>query len=115
VDPQQYDGGAPSDNFFNVLQDALIKNFRDEVYDHLALAERYELAKDAKSATLWLRRGHQARQWRLGHIGRRQVELRALPRRLGRECCTTASMVSGYPTTTPSVSTSRSRSSIFRG
>ncbi len=55
LDPQQHDGGATPDNFLNVLQDALIKNFRDELYDHLALAERYEFAEDAKSATFWLR------------------------------------------------------------
>ena len=57
LDPQQHDGGATPDNFLNVLQDALIKNFRDELYDHLALAERYEFAEDAKSATFWLRPG----------------------------------------------------------
>jgi ABC-type transport system substrate-binding protein len=38
-----------------VLHDALIKNFRDELYDHLALDERYEFAEDARSATFWLR------------------------------------------------------------
>jgi peptide/nickel transport system substrate-binding protein len=57
LDPQQHDGGATPDNFLNVLQDALIKNFRDELYDHPALAERYEFAEDAKSATFWLRPG----------------------------------------------------------
>src|SRR6266446_2683999 len=57
LDPQQHDGGATPDNFLNVLQDALIKNFRDELYDHLALAERYEFAEDAKSATFRLRSG----------------------------------------------------------
>src|SRR5229473_6260740 len=57
LDPQQHDGGATPDNFLNVLQDALIKNFRDELYDHLALAERYEFAEDAKNATFWLRPG----------------------------------------------------------
>jgi peptide/nickel transport system substrate-binding protein len=57
LDPQQHDGGATPDNFLNVLHDALIKNFRDELYDHLALAERYEFAEDAKSATFRLRPG----------------------------------------------------------
>jgi peptide/nickel transport system substrate-binding protein len=57
LDPQQHDGGATPDNFLNVLQDALIKNFRDELYDHLALVERYEFAEDAKSATFRLRPG----------------------------------------------------------
>ena len=62
VVPDLEDGGAAPDNFLNVLQDPLIKNFRDELYDHLALAERYGFAEDAKSATLWLRPGHQAPQ-----------------------------------------------------
>jgi peptide/nickel transport system substrate-binding protein len=57
LDPQQHDGGATPDNFLNVLHDALIKNFRDELYDHLALAERYEFGEDAKSATFRLRPG----------------------------------------------------------
>ena len=57
LDPQQHDGGATPDNFLNVVHDALIKNFREELYDHLALAERYEFAEDAKSATFWLRSG----------------------------------------------------------
>jgi len=57
LDPQQHDGGATPDNFLNVLHDALIKNFREELYDHLALAERYEFAEDAKSAVFRLRPG----------------------------------------------------------
>jgi peptide/nickel transport system substrate-binding protein len=55
LDPQHHDGGATPDNFLNVLHDALIKNFREELYDHLALAERYEFAEDARSATFRLR------------------------------------------------------------
>jgi peptide/nickel transport system substrate-binding protein len=39
------------------LQDALIKNFREVRFDHPALAERYEFAEDAKSATFRLRPG----------------------------------------------------------
>jgi peptide/nickel transport system substrate-binding protein len=57
LDPQQHDGGATPDNFLNVVHDALIKNFREELYEHLALAERYEFAEDAKSATFRLRPG----------------------------------------------------------
>jgi ABC-type transport system substrate-binding protein len=57
LDPQQHDGGATPDNFLNVVQDALIKNFRDQLYDHLALAGHYEFAEDAKSATFRLRPG----------------------------------------------------------
>ena len=57
LDPQQHDGTASPDNFLMALHDGLIKNFRDEHYDHPALAERYEFAEDAKSATFWLRPG----------------------------------------------------------
>ena len=57
LDPQQHDGGATGDNFLNVLQDALIKNFREKLYDHLALAEHFEFAEDARSATFRLRPG----------------------------------------------------------
>src|SRR5215469_787161 len=57
LDPLQHDGGATPDNFLNVLQDGLIKNFREKLYDHLALAEHFEFAEDAKSATFRLRQG----------------------------------------------------------
>jgi peptide/nickel transport system substrate-binding protein len=57
LDPQQHDSGATPDNFLNVVHDALIKNFREELYDHLALADRYDLAEDARSATFRLRSG----------------------------------------------------------
>ncbi len=57
LDPQEHDGGATPDNFLMALHDALIKNSGTDLYDHLALAERYEFAKDAKSATFWLRKG----------------------------------------------------------
>src|SRR5262244_781690 len=57
LDPQQHDGGATPDNFLNVLHDALIKNFRSELYDHPALADRFDFAEDAKSATFRLRQG----------------------------------------------------------
>src|SRR6516164_10755526 len=55
LDPLQHDGGATGDNFLNIVQDALIKNYRDKLYDHLALAERFEFAEDAESATFRLR------------------------------------------------------------
>ena len=57
LDPQQHDGTASPDNFLMALHDGLIKNFRDRRYDHPALAERYEFAEDAKSATFFLRPG----------------------------------------------------------
>jgi peptide/nickel transport system substrate-binding protein len=57
LDPQTHDGGATPDNFLNIVHDALIKNFRDKRYDHLALAERFEFAEDASSVTFWLRPG----------------------------------------------------------
>jgi peptide/nickel transport system substrate-binding protein len=57
LDPQQHDGTASPDNFLMALQDALIKNFREAHYDHPALAEGFDLAEDAKSATFRLRPG----------------------------------------------------------
>ena len=57
LDPQEHDGTASPDNFLMALHDGLIKNFREEHYEHPALAERYEFSEDAKSATFWLRPG----------------------------------------------------------
>src|SRR5258708_13947624 len=57
LDPQQHDGTATPDNFLFANQDALIKNFRDRKYDHLALAEKFDFAEDGKSATFQLRAG----------------------------------------------------------
>ena len=57
LDPQQHDGTASPDNFLMALHDGLIKNFRDELYDHTALADHYDFAEDAKSATFRLRAG----------------------------------------------------------
>src|SRR5882724_8875489 len=57
LDPQEHDGGATTDNFLNALHDALIKNSRETLFDYPGLAERYEFAPDAKSATFWLRPG----------------------------------------------------------
>src|SRR3954454_14305609 len=54
LDPQQHDGTATPDNFINAVHDALIKNFRDRKYDHLALAEHFEFPEDAQSATFRL-------------------------------------------------------------
>ena len=55
LDPGQHDGSATPDNFINVLHDALIKNYKKELYDHLALAEHFEFPEDARSATFRLR------------------------------------------------------------
>jgi ABC-type transport system substrate-binding protein len=57
LDPQQHDGTATPDNFLNALHDGLIKNSGTRKFDHLALAERYEFAEDAKSCTFVLRSG----------------------------------------------------------
>ena len=54
-DPQQHDGTATPDNFLMVCQDALIKNYKKQTYDHLALADLFEFAEDARSATFRLR------------------------------------------------------------
>src|SRR5215475_11689319 len=57
LDPQEHDGTATPDNFLTALHDGLIKNQGTELYDHPALAEKFEIAKDAKSATFTLRKG----------------------------------------------------------
>jgi peptide/nickel transport system substrate-binding protein len=54
-DPLQHDGSATPDNFLMVCQDALIKNYKKQTYDHLSLADRFEFAEDARSATFRLR------------------------------------------------------------
>src|SRR6188768_948043 len=55
LDPGQHDGSVTPDNFLNVVHDALIKNYKKELYDHLALADHFEFAEDARSATFRLR------------------------------------------------------------
>ncbi len=57
LDPQDHDGTASPDNFLTIVHDALIKNQGKQLYDHLALAESFEFAKDATSATFKLRSG----------------------------------------------------------
>src|SRR5207253_6752429 len=57
LDPQEHDGTATPDNFFTALHDALIKNQGTALYDHPALAEKFAIAPDAKSATFTLRKG----------------------------------------------------------
>ena len=57
LDPQQHVGTATPDNFLNAAHDALIKNFYDKKFDYLALADHFDLAEDAKSATFRLRPG----------------------------------------------------------
>jgi hypothetical protein len=48
LDPQQHGGTATPDNFLFANQDALIKNFRQKRYDHLALAENLSSPKTPK-------------------------------------------------------------------
>jgi peptide/nickel transport system substrate-binding protein len=57
LDPQEHDGTATPDNFITAIHDALIKNQGTQLYDHLALAEKFTLAPDAKTATFTLRKG----------------------------------------------------------
>jgi peptide/nickel transport system substrate-binding protein len=57
LDPQQHDGTASPDNFIQALHDAMIKNFRTQKFDHLALAKSYNFAEDAKSCSFTLRPG----------------------------------------------------------
>jgi peptide/nickel transport system substrate-binding protein len=55
LDPQEHDGTATPDNFITAIHDALIKNHRETLFDHAALAEHYEFSEDAKQATFRLR------------------------------------------------------------
>src|SRR2546428_9465827 len=57
LDPQEHDGTATPDNFFTALHDGLIKNQGSALFDHPALAEKFTVAPDAKSATFTLRKG----------------------------------------------------------
>ena len=57
LDPLEHDGAATPDNFLMALHDALIKNSGATLYDHPALAESYDFAKDSKSCTFRLRAG----------------------------------------------------------
>jgi peptide/nickel transport system substrate-binding protein len=57
LDPQEHDGTATPDNFLTAIHDALIKNQGTALYDHPALAERFAVAADSKSATFTLRKG----------------------------------------------------------
>ena len=57
LDPLQHDGSATPDNFLTVVHDALIKNHKTQLYDHLALADQFEFSEDAQSATFRLRDG----------------------------------------------------------
>src|SRR5215510_2455491 len=57
LDPQDHDGTATPDNFFTAIHDALIKNQGTQLYDHLALAEKFAVAPDSRSATFTLRKG----------------------------------------------------------
>ena len=75
LDPQQHDGTASPDNFIFALHDGLIKNFRDVHYDHPALADGFDFAEDAKSATFKLRPGVKFHDGSPGHARRRQMEL----------------------------------------
>src|SRR5947209_13606246 len=57
LDPQEHDGTATPDNFLTAIHDALIKNQGTELYNHPALAEKFSVAADSKSATFTLRKG----------------------------------------------------------
>src|SRR3989454_6687701 len=57
LDPEGPGAAATPDNFLTAIHDALIKNQGTALYDHAALAERFAVAADSKSATFTLRKG----------------------------------------------------------
>jgi len=113
LDPLQHDGGATGDNFLNIVQDALIKNYRDKLYDHLALAERFELPRMPRAprsgsvTTSISTTAHRSRP--MMSNGATNIITAA-----GRRCYTNAPTVSTSSTSAPFVSISRHRSSISR-
>ncbi len=83
LDPLQHDGGATPDNFLNVVQDALIKNFREQALRSPGARRAFRICRGCQERDFPAAAGHQIPQRRSGHAGRCQMELRALPRRLG--------------------------------
>ena len=52
LDPQQHDGTASPDNFLFALHDALIKNFREQQYDHLGAGRQVRLRRGRQERDL---------------------------------------------------------------
>ena len=60
-------GRRRTDNFITAIHDALIKNQGTVLYDHPALAERFEFAAGCDQRDLLAAQGSQVPQWRAGH------------------------------------------------
>ena len=114
LDPQEHDGTATPDNFLIALHDALIKNFRETLYDHLAWPSATNLPRTPRarrsgcgpgsSSTTASRSPPRTCKWSYETLSRRLAACAA--RR--RPSASRSSM------TARSAFTSRSRSSISR-
>ncbi len=113
LDPQQHDGTASPDNFLFALHDGLIKNFREQKYDHLALADQFDFPEDAQSATFRLRQGSNSTTGRRSRPKTSNGATRTIAARRP-SCCTRRPRTSSWSTTARSGSSSPSRFLIFR-
>ena len=70
LDPLQHDGGATPDNFLNVVQDGLIKNFREKLFDHLGSCRALRVCRGRQKRHVPTSLRPQVSQWRCGHARR---------------------------------------------
>ena len=114
LDPQQHDGTASPDNFLMALHDGADQELPRRALRPSGARRTLRVRRGREERHVQAARGHQVPRRHAGHAGGRQVELRALSRRLGRGAARADRRASRSWTTAPSASTSRSRSSISR-
>ena len=114
LDPQQHDGTASPDNFLFALHDALIKNFRERKYDHLALADKFDFPEDATERHVpAARRASSSTTGRRSRPTTSNGATRTIAARRPN-CSTRRPRTSRWSTTARSGSSSTSRFSTFR-
>ena len=96
------------------VHDGLIKNFREQQYDHLALGRALRICRGRQERDVSPAAGHQIPRRLAGHAGRMSNGASSTTAAPGPRCCTTRPRASRSSMTTPSAFTSTSRSSIFR-